>query len=128
MKRDLIASIVMMSSQLAVAEPFAFQKAVGSSELDPSIWDGPGEVVKRGAPGNFEDSLAAVYKVTNLDGRNAFHHEGGIKPSGPVRISLYEVYRDTDEGTPYQDYYAQFPSAADWSNVAQENKTRDSDV
>ncbi|MDJ0740071.1 MAG: hypothetical protein QNJ91_10155 [Gammaproteobacteria bacterium] len=128
MKTQIIAAIVAIGSQAALAEPFAFQKAVGSSELDPSIWEGPGEVVQRGEPREFVDALEAVYKATNLDGRQPFEFVGTITPSGPTRISLYEAYRDTPEGTAYQDYYAQFPADTDWAAVAQEFKARGGDV
>lgn len=128
MKRYIIASVVLMSSQISLAEPFDFQKAVGSSELDPSIWEGPGEVVKRGAPSDFKDALTAVYELANLDGRNPFAHEGTIEPSGPTRVSLYEAYRETHLGEPYGDYYAEFPSATDWSRVAQKHDAHDGDI
>ena len=128
MNRYIIAGVVLMSSQISLAEPFAFQKAVGSSELDPSIWDGPGEVVKHGAPSSFEDSRTALYRMADVDGVEPFAFEGEIEPSGPVRISLYEVYRDTPEGTGYSDYYDRYPVDTDWKALAQESKSRDGDV
>lgn len=128
MKRYIIATIVAMSSQFALAEPFEFQKVVGSSELDPSIWEGPGHVVKRGGPSNFEDSLAAVYAATNLDGRQPFAFVGKIERSGPTRISLYEAYRGSPEGTAYRDYHERFPADADWGAIAQDYKERGGNV
>lgn len=127
MKHYIIASLIM-SSQIAMAQPFDFQKAVGSSELDPAIWDGPGEVVKRGAPSDFKPSIVAVYELTNLDGRQPFAHVGDIKPSGPTRISLYEAYREIGAGDPYADYYAQFPDDSNEDAVAEKSEQRDGDV
>jgi hypothetical protein len=127
MKRYIIATIIAAASQIAVAEPFEFQK-IGGSELDPSIWQGPGQVVKRGGPSNFKGALESVYELTDLDGRQPNAFVGTIQPSGPTRISLYEVYRDTPEGTAYRDYYEQFPADTDWAAVAQEYKERGGNV
>ena len=128
MNRYIIAGMVLMSSQISLAEPFAFQKAIGSSELDPSIWEGPSEIVKRGAPSDFKDSLTAVYELADLDGGNPFAHKGTIEPSGPTRVSLYESYRDTHLGEPYGDYYTQFPSATDGSAVAQTDDAHNGNI
>lgn len=128
MKLHILAALVAVSSQAALGEPFDFQKNIGSSELDPSIWDGPGTVVKRSGSVGFADSRAAIYAAANVDGDQPFHFEGTIEPSGPTRISLYEVYRDSPEGTAYRDYHERYPHDTDWSAVAQEFKTRGGDV
>ena len=128
MKRYMIATAVLLSSQLSLAEPFAFQKAIGSSELDPSIWEGPGEVVKRGGPSNFIDSRTAMFDSANVDGDQPFAVDGPNQPSGPVRISLYEVYRDTPDGFAYSDYYDRYPADTDWPALVQEYKQRHGDV
>ena len=119
MKNIAIATAIVLSSSVAFAAPHDYQLQVGSSELDPSISEGPEIVVKNFEPSQFKDSLAAVYELADLDGRQPFPFVGTIVPSGPTRISLYEAYRDTSEGTAYRDYYDRFPTDTDRSAVAE---------
>ncbi|MGB5201448.1 MAG: hypothetical protein WBN68_18975 [Sedimenticolaceae bacterium] len=119
MKNIAIATAIALSSGVAFAAPHNYQLQVGSSELDPSIWEGPELVVKDFEPSKFKDSLAAVYELSDLDEGQPFPFVGTIVPSGPTRISLYEAYRDTPEGTAYRDYYERFPADTNWSAVAE---------
>ena len=119
MKHLTIATAIALSSSLAVAAPHGFQAQIGSSELDPSIWEGPELPVRSFEPSSTKPSLVALYESVDVDGSLPFHHVGTIEPSGPSRISLYEVYRGTSEGTAYQDYYARFPAETDWHAVAE---------
>ena len=118
MKQITITALIALSSSLAVAAPHEFQVQIGSSELDPSIWEGPEPVTTSFKPSHFTPSLIALYESVDIDGSKPFPFKGAVEKSGPTRISLYEVYRDTPEGTAYQDYYERFPADTDWAAVA----------
>jgi hypothetical protein len=56
----------------------------------------------------------------NVDGIAANDFRGRIVESGPSRISLYEIQRDSPEGIAYSDYHERFPVDTDWEAVARE--------
>ena len=64
--------------------------------------------------------LAPLDLAANVDGiaPNDFH--GTIELSGPSRISLWEVQRDSREGIAYRQYHEAYPADTDWDRVARE--------
>ena len=119
MKKIAIATAIVMSGSIAFAAPHDYQLQVGSSELDPSIWDGPGLAPQPQIGSDFKPSLTVLYETVDIEGSANFAYVGTPEKSGPSRISLYEAYRDSPEGTAYQDYYDRFPEDTDWSAVAE---------
>ena len=119
MKTSIIAGILALSTTAAVAQPFEFQERIGSQEYDTySETRGMSfaPVTKTGGPSAYE----VLIQSANVDGIafNAF--EGEIIKSGPTRISLYEVLRDSSEGIAYSDYHERFPEDTDWDAVARD--------
>lgn len=122
MKNIAIVTAIALSSSIAIAEPHAYQQQVGSSELDPSISEGPGSITKREGSSDFTPSLIVFYENVDVDGSAEFAFVGNIEESGPSRISLYEMQRGSPEGTANRDYYERFPAGTDWSAVAENRK------
>ena len=117
MKKLIIAGILAVSTTAAMAQPFEFQQRIGSQEYDPySETRGMSfaPVTKTGRASAYE----VLIQSANVDGIafNAF--EGEIIESGPTRISLYEVLRDSSEGIAYRDYHERYPENTDWDAVA----------
>lgn len=117
MKKLFIAGILAVSTTAAIAQPFEFQERIGSQEYD-HYSDTRGmsfaPVTKTGRVSSYE----ALIQSANVDGI-AFHDfEGEIIESGPTRISLYEVLRDSSEGIAYQGYHERYPENTDWDAVA----------
>lgn len=128
MKNIAIATAIILSSSVALAEPHGYQLQVGSSELDPSIWDGPGHAPQPRTGQHFEPSLTAFYEEVDVEGSAAFAYVGSVEKSGPSRISLYEAQRGSPEATAYQDYYDRFPADTDWAAVADNWKSDPNNV
>jgi hypothetical protein len=65
--------------------------------------------------GGVEPSYFRLMLQANVDhiAGNAF--EGDIVRSGPTRISLYEVFRDSPEGTAYRSYHERYAADHDWT-------------
>lgn len=124
MKNITIATALALSSSLALAAPHDYQVQVGSSELDPSIWEGPELPVRAFKP----DLRPTYYEQLSAALDPPFTRVGSIEPTGPTRISLYEMQRGSPEATAYGDYYEQFPADTDWGKVAQEFKQAQGDV
>lgn len=118
MNKIAIATAIALSSSVALAEPHDYQLQVGSSELDPSIWDGPGHVSQPQRGRDFKPSLTAFYETVDVEGSAEFAYVGNVQKSGPSRISLYEAQRGSPEATAYHDYYERFPADTDWAAVA----------
>lgn len=119
MKHLIIAGLVAFASSTAVAEPFEFQKRIGGPEYDFS--DGTehmsfAPVVASGST----PSLTVWMEGANVDGIAANDFRGTIIKSGPSRISLYEIQRDSPEGIAYSDYHERYPVDTDWDAVARE--------
>lgn len=121
MKKTLIAGVLAMASSVVGAAPFAFQTQIGSSELDPSIWDGPAMTFPTGTPSGTRSSLEVLYASHDIDGAGEFPFAGSIEASGPTRISLFEVQRGSPEATAYRDYYERYPVGTDWARIARES-------
>lgn len=128
MKNIAIVTVIALSTSVAFAEPHGYQLQVGSSELDPSIWEGPGQVSKRKTGTDFKPSLTAFYETVDVEGSTDFEYVGTVEKSGPSRISLYEAHRGSPEGTAYQDYYDRFPADTDWHAVAENWKADPNNV
>ena len=62
-----------------------------------------------------------VRQIAGLQGEGRVRdlHTGIVK-SGPIRISLYEVQRDSSEASANRGYYDRFPADTDWAAVARE--------
>ena len=118
MKRTIIAALLTVAAGSAAANnPFEFQKQIGAEEYvhgadAAHITFAP---VERSAfvPSGFAWTLDA-----NVDGIAMNDFEGVIVKSGPSRISLYEVHRDSPEGIAYRDYHERYPAGTDWDRIA----------
>ena len=65
-------------------------------------------------------SLSRLVLESNVDGIALNDFQGEIMESGPSRISLYEVVRDSPEGIAYRDYHERFAADTDWAQVARD--------
>jgi hypothetical protein len=128
MKRIITATLISLAAGFAAAAPHGFQSQIGASELDPSIWEGPTLAARPFASSSFTPSVTSLYRNANVDGIAPSAYQGSIVPSGPTRISLYEVYRGTAEGTGHADYYERFPADLDWAAIARERRERQGNV
>lgn len=90
MKHITIAALIVLSTSAASAAPFGFQQQVGSSELDPSIWEGPALNVQAFAASDFNPSIFALYESIDIDGSAEFAYKGRMTPAGPSVTSNYE--------------------------------------
>ena len=124
---DLVSAITLFCGAV-LAAPHDYQLQIGSAELDPSIWEGPATTWQAVEPSRSADSRSVLYESANVDGDQPFVFVGRIIPSGPTRISLYEVYRGSPEGTAYRDYFERFPADTDRAAIAGSRKAGDSDV
>jgi hypothetical protein len=120
MKNLIIAGLFALSSAAAVAEPFEFQKQFGGPENN-IYWEGTegmtfAPVVKSGKV----SSLTVWMQSANVDGIAPNDFEGTLIESGPSRISLYEIQRDSPEGIAYSDYHERYPADTDWDQVARD--------
>ena len=120
MKRSIIAALLTVAAGSAAANnPFDFQLQFGSEEYV----HGADAVHMTFAPVERSDFVPGVFALTlnaNVDGIAMNDFEGTILKSGPSRISLYEVYRGSPEGTAYRDYHESYPADTDWDHVARE--------
>lgn len=128
MKHFALLNAITLSCGVALAAPHDYQLQIGSSELDPSIWEGAEPTWQAVERSRRMDSRSALYRSANVDGDQPFHFVGRIVPSGPTRVPLYEVYRDSPEGTAYRDYFERFPADTDWKAIAESRKHGDGDV
>lgn len=128
MKYTVIASAIALSCSFAFAEPHGYQLQVGSSELDPGIWEGSQPAWQTVTSRSLKDSRTDWYETANIDGSQPFHFVGSIVPSGASRISLYEVYRGSPEGTAYRDYFERFPLGGEGPAIAGSQKAHDGGV
>lgn len=119
MKPLIIAGIFAISTSAAMAQPFEFQKRFGGPEYDfyestQGMSFAP--VTHRGKAA----SLTTWMLEADVDGIALNDFRGTIIESGPSRISLYEIQRDSPEGVAYSDYYERYPADTDWDAVARE--------
>jgi hypothetical protein len=124
MKKALLAGLIAMTTGASYAAPHGFQQQIGASELDPSIWDGPVISFTPVTRSDLTPSVDVLYASHNIDGAGDLDFTGSIAPSGPTRISLYEIYRGTSEGVAHQGYYERFPADADWEAIARDYRER----
>jgi len=117
-KATTLALLFGLAAGGAYAAPHGFQQQIGASELDPSIWEGGKITVNAPTARDFTPSVYSLYLSANVDGIAPLDFQGEIEASGPTRISLYEVYRGTAEGTGYASYYEQFPNGSGDTAVA----------
>jgi hypothetical protein len=72
-------------------------------------------------------SYAQLMLSANVDGIAPNDFGGNIARSGPSRISLYEVTRDSPEGIANRLYHDRYPSDTDWGRLAREHRERQND-
>jgi hypothetical protein len=116
MKHLIIASMLTLSAAAAVAQPFEFQLRTGGPEHN--FYEGTegmhfAPVVPTGGMTGYQ----AWIEGANVDGIALNNFRGEIIESGPSRISLYEVHRDSPEGVAYRDYHDRYPADTDWDAV-----------
>lgn len=122
MKKVILATAVSFASVMVSAEPFEFEKALGSPDLDPSLGNPGVEFPQIARPGPEVTSLDHIYRG-NPDGtREERHWEGDFVPSAPFAISLYEIYRGNPDGSGYQGYYERYPANTDWERLGREHR------
>jgi hypothetical protein len=114
MKKTLIAALLVTSTSAFANSPFAFQQQFGSEEYVPG-YDAADMAFAPVVGGGVEPSYFRLMVQANVDhiAGNAF--EGEIVRSGPTRISLYEVFRDSPEGTAYRSYHERYAADHDWT-------------
>lgn len=119
MKHLVVAGIFAIASTVTLAEPFAFQKQIGSPEYD--FYEDTRHMDFAPVTGRVgTSSLTAWMLGANVDGIAPNDFSGQIVKSGPTRISLYEFVRDSPEGIAYRDYHERFPANTDWDAIARE--------
>lgn len=97
MKHVTIAALIALSAGAASAAPFGYHQQVGSSELDPGIWEGPAVTAQPFAVSNFTPSVSALYESVDIDGSAEFAYAGRKAPGGPSIASNYEqVMKEVD--------------------------------
>ena len=124
MQRLMIASAIALAANLVQAEPFAFEKQLGNPELDPTL-GAPKIDFPPVTPSRFTPSIDVLaHGNPDLDMDAGIRFTGTIVPSGPTRISLYEVYRRNPDGVAYRDYYEAYPADTDWEAIARDHRRK----
>ena len=120
MKRSIIAALLTVTAGSALANnPFDFQRQFGSEEYVHGA-DAAHMTFSPVERSDFVPSGFAWTLNANVDGIAMNDFRGTIIKSGPSRISLYEVYRGSSEGTAYRDYHERYPADTDWDRIARE--------
>ena len=121
MKTIITAGILAISTSAAVAQPFDFQRQIGSTEY---VFDADTVHLDFApvAPSHANSAHAELMLLANVDGIAPNDFDGSIVPSGPTRISLYEVMRGSPEGIAYRLYHDRYPADADWDRIAREHR------
>ena len=119
MKHLIIAGVFAIATGSASADAFEWQKRIGGPELNP-YESTAGMTFAPVAKSDLVSSLTVWMQTANVDGIADNDFRGTIVESGPSRISLYEIQRDSPEGIAYSDYHERYPADTDWDAVAQE--------
>lgn len=117
--KHLIIAGLMATSTIVLAQPFEFETRIGSTEYDPFA-DTAHLVFDVVDGGTQVSSLERWMIDANVDGVAPNDFQGEIVKSGPSRISLYEIFRDSPEGTAYRDYHERYPVSTDWDSIARD--------
>jgi len=116
MKHFIIAGAIALSSNIAVADAFEWQKRIGGPELD--LYESThGMTFAEVEKTDLVPSLSVWIETANVDGIADNDYRGQIIESGPSRISLYEIQRGSPEGIAYSDYHERYPADTDWEQV-----------
>jgi hypothetical protein len=99
MKQFTIAALIVLSSGAASAESFGFQQQIGSSELDPGIWEGAAVTVQPFTASNLNPSEFALYENEDIEGSTDFAYTGHRVPSAVSATSGYEQFMDADSNS-----------------------------
>ena len=126
MKTIITAAIFAISASTAVAQPFDFQRQIGSTEY---VYDEDTAHLRFATvtPGHEPSSHAELMLSANVDGIAPNIFNGDIVRSGPTRISLYEVMRDSPEGIADRLYHDRYPAKTDWDRLAREYREQQLD-
>ena len=119
MKALIIAGIFAVTSATASAGSSDFLSHIGGPEFN--YYEGTEGMTF--APVEKSDrvpSLTRLMLESNVEGIALNDFRGEIIESGPSRISLYEVMRDSPEGIAYRDYHERYPVDTDWAQVARD--------
>ena len=120
MKRTIIAALFTLAAGSAAANnPFDFQLQFGSEEYVHGADAAHMNFAPVERP-HFTPSGFAWTQNADVDGIAMNDYRGTIIKSGPSRISLYEVYRGSPEGTAYRGYHERYPADTDWDRIAHE--------
>ena len=92
MKQFTIAALIVLSAGAASAAPFGYQQQLGSSELDPSIWEGPAATAQPFTASNPAPSQFTLYEGMDIDGSADFAYVGQIVPSVGSGTSGYDHF------------------------------------
>lgn len=120
MKRSIIAALLTLAAGSAAANnPFDFQRQIAAEEYVHG-YDARHLTFAPVEPSGTIASLTRWTLDANVDGIALNPYQGELIKSGPSRISLYEVQRDSPEGIAYRDYHDRYPVGTDWERVARE--------
>ena len=119
MKTLILAGVFAVASTAATAGSSDFLSHIGGPEYN--FQDGTegmafAQVEKSGQV----PSLTRLVLESNVDGIALNDFQGEIMESGPSRISLYEVVRDSPEGIAYSDYHERYSVDTNWAQVARD--------
>jgi hypothetical protein len=123
MKHLTLAGLLAVSVGTAGAEPFDFQRQIGSTEYNPTE-DTEQLTFAPVTESDHVSSLTAWMLDADVDGIAPNEFTGSIVKSGPSRISLYEIQRGSPEGIANRDYHERYAADTDWDAVAGEFHAR----
>ena len=128
MKRTLIATLLATTASVSFANsPFDFQKQFGSEEYVHG-YDAADLVFAPVIASDFTPSLDETMLSANVDSIAPNEFVGEIVESGPTRISLYEVHRDSPEGIAYSGYHERFPADTNWNALRSDRMASSADA
>ena len=119
MKALILAGVFAAASTAATAGSSDFLSHIGGPEYN-HFESTEGMTFAQVEKSNRVPSLTQLMVNSNVDGIAANDFRGEIIESGPSRISLYEIVRDSPEGIAYRDYHERYPVDTDWAQVARD--------
>lgn len=127
MKRLFIASLLTLAAGTAAAnQPFEFQRQIGAEEYVHG-YDARHLAFPAVTGTTLPASLETAVLAADVDGVAAFGRATDIQPSGPGRISLWEIQRGSSEGIAYRQYHERYPVDTDWDAVKRDFQTLSAD-
>lgn len=123
MKHLIIAGVLAVSASAVSAQPFEFQRQIGSTEYNLTE-DTENMRFAAVSRSHRVSSLTEWMLSANVDGVALNDYRGTVEKSGPSQISLYEIQRDSPEGIAYRDYHERYAPDTDWDAIAREYRTQ----